>query len=397
MNRGKPDTGASVPRRPLLGQGTFGRVYAERDGNRFYAVKEYVDDRREGLSLHYIKELVALHTFRKSTHVVRIVDSSSKPILHVRMPEEQCSLDRLLRYHNKSTEQLEVWRCVLVDALQELHGRGVIHRDVKPANILLCRNDRLRLCDFGASIFVYRDDQVLEENVCTYPYAAPEMLAGKPYSESCDIWSVGVVIMDLYFRRVSYLPPDDGADRPMDVYDWIMRTHDDNMKELPLNQWRDMMAVDTSKRLPKTNWRFVSPPNAGGMACKAWTRCGISTPGRNNAINYMAYLAHRSRGAVTGLVLHVAISMLNSYICGEDAKRALHRANLCKFAHAAVSLANKFIGHEPLALSCASLRLYELRMLISLLSDTVRMFDLVDIRSLPQAIRRMIVETRTAQ
>lgn len=376
--------------RSLLGKGTFGCVYGECDSERCYAVKEYTDDFQGGLSVHYIKEIIALHSFRESERVVRIVDSNSSPRLHIRMLRECISLDRILRHHDKSIDELEAWRVMLVDALHELHHRGAIHRDIKPANILLCHDDRLRLCDFGASIFVYREDQMLETNVCTYPYAAPEVLEDGTYNESCDVWSVGVVIMDLYFRAVTYMPPDrDAVKSPLGVHRWIMCTHANNISKLPLPQWCDMMKMDSSDRRPKTSWQFVSPPKVGNLTSKPWRRCGVTELKRNSAFNYMAFMVHAEKRNVSGFVLHVAISMLHSFVQTKDAERALNHANLTRFAHAAVVLANKFIGHVPLAFRHAS-RIYELRVLFSLISNDTRIFDLVDIHHLPRGIRQII-------
>lgn len=88
----------------------------------------------------------------------------------------------------------------VASALNYLHERNVVHRDVKPENLLLVDKFSVKLCDFGLACHIlgplYR--------ICGTPtYCAPEVLRETGYSTRCDIWSLGVV---LYVMLVGYAP-----------------------------------------------------------------------------------------------------------------------------------------------------------------------------------------------
>ena len=85
----------------------------------------------------------------------------------------------------------------IVDALQYAHGRGVCHRDLKPANIIISREGVPFLVDFG--IAKRKGDRQLTEQgeiLGSVPYMAPEYIMGDDFSESCDVYSLGIVLYE---------------------------------------------------------------------------------------------------------------------------------------------------------------------------------------------------------
>lgn len=87
----------------------------------------------------------------------------------------------------------------LAEALQHCKEKGVIHRDIKPQNLLLTTEEEggeLKLADFNLSIQIDPDSvnfSILQTMCGTPNYVAPEILSQKPYDYKCDIWSLGVI------------------------------------------------------------------------------------------------------------------------------------------------------------------------------------------------------------
>ncbi|KAH8240735.1 hypothetical protein KR026_004478, partial [Drosophila bipectinata] len=97
----------------------------------------------------------------------------------------------------------------LVSAVEYIHGKGVVHRDIKCENLLLDENWNLKLIDFGFARKDTRtpDNQViLSKTFCgSYAYASPEILKGVAYDPfMSDIWACGVVCYAMVFGRLPY-------------------------------------------------------------------------------------------------------------------------------------------------------------------------------------------------
>jgi serine/threonine protein kinase len=89
---------------------------------------------------------------------------------------------------------------LLCDALQYMHEHGVIHRDLKPGNIMVCRNRTIRIMDFG----IARSDDSkritvagLQSTMGTPDYMAPEQVTNKQADERTDIYSLGAILYEM--------------------------------------------------------------------------------------------------------------------------------------------------------------------------------------------------------
>ena len=99
----------------------------------------------------------------------------------------------------------------IFDALIYCHKLGVVHRDIKPKNLLFTSPDThtaiIKLSDFGLARFLQADS--MSTTTCGTPgYVAPEILLEKPYNGSCDFWSMGVVLYILLSGEPPFFDED---------------------------------------------------------------------------------------------------------------------------------------------------------------------------------------------
>lgn len=90
----------------------------------------------------------------------------------------------------------------IANGMAYLHSRNVIHRDLKPSNILLTRDHRAQISDFGMS--VANSGQELTAETGTYRYMAPEVIRHESYSSNADVYSFGICLWQLITREVPF-------------------------------------------------------------------------------------------------------------------------------------------------------------------------------------------------
>jgi len=104
--------------------------------------------------------------------------------------------------------------------LRYAHGRSVVHRDIKPQNILLDKNKFVRITDFGiAKIFETSGPTMVGSTVGTPEYMSPEQAQGKKIDAQSDIYSLGIVMYEMLTRKPPFIGNNAMAVAHMQVHD----------------------------------------------------------------------------------------------------------------------------------------------------------------------------------
>ena len=124
------------------------------------------------------------------------------------------ALSSLLRGGRLTHERIITILRGAADALDYAHGKGVVHRDVKPQNILLDEAERVYLADFGIAKMVEGSGALTQTGMITGTpqYMAPEQATGQPVDQRVDIYALGVVAYEMLTGRVPF-----AADTPVAV------------------------------------------------------------------------------------------------------------------------------------------------------------------------------------
>ncbi len=187
----------------VLGEGSFGRVYRGRDLRlgRVVAVKVIKpwwaeDDAWVGRFQREARLLARV----SDPGVVRIYDfgeAEEGPYYVTELVEGESLADRLRRGPLPPEEARGVAE-QLCGALAAAHREGVLHCDVKPANVLLGEDGRVRVGDFGVARLAQGTSQAPAATVAGTPlYMSPEQARGLPTSAATDVYSAGVVLYEM--------------------------------------------------------------------------------------------------------------------------------------------------------------------------------------------------------
>ena len=92
------------------------------------------------------------------------------------------------------------------EGVHHCHMQNVVHKDLKPLNILISQGGQLKICDFGIARVIDNTKPINNTGTCTTTYAAPEMLQGKEYRYKVDIWSLGCILYELCALQKPFVP-----------------------------------------------------------------------------------------------------------------------------------------------------------------------------------------------
>ncbi|KAL9972819.1 hypothetical protein ACROYT_G019198 [Oculina patagonica] len=188
----------------LVGEGSYGMVMKcrHKESNQVVAIKKFIESEDDKMVRKIaLREIRMLKQLRHDNLVNLIeVFRRKKRLFLVFEFVDHTVLDELERYPNgldENTVRKVLWQ--VLRAIEFCHNHNIIHRDVKPENILVSKSGVVKLCDFGfARTLATGPGEVYTDYVATRWYRAPELLVGDTkYGRAVDVWAVGCLLAEM--------------------------------------------------------------------------------------------------------------------------------------------------------------------------------------------------------
>lgn len=210
------------------------------------------------------REIKILQNLCGGNNIVKLLDVTLEP--HSKTPslifERVNNVDFKILYPLLSDIDIRFYMFELLKALEFAHANGIMHRDVKPQNVMIDPKQRkLRLIDWGLAEF-YHPDQDYNVRVASRYYKGPELLVDmQDYDYSLDMWSLGCLFAGLIFRKDPFFHGQNNEDQLVKIA-YVLGTEPlfTYLRKygLPLDP---TLAVAVGKHQPKKWEKFVSSNN----------------------------------------------------------------------------------------------------------------------------------------
>ncbi|KAK8813094.1 hypothetical protein WA158_002686 [Blastocystis sp. Blastoise] len=190
-----------------LGEGSYGIVYRVRSldrvhyPNEYYAMKVIRDTRQ----IMCAQQEIALQLRINEEHIVQIVDAflytdtdHSQKLFIIMEYMDAGSLGALIDTDVFFTEEAIAYVCrEVLKGLLYMHKRYQIHRDIKSENILIDSDGNIKISDFGEATVLTTHTFKRSSIIGTPQWMAPEVIRGDKYDTKCDIWSLGITVIEM--------------------------------------------------------------------------------------------------------------------------------------------------------------------------------------------------------
>ncbi|MBX9694384.1 MAG: serine/threonine protein kinase, partial [Cyanobacteria bacterium] len=191
-----------------VGAGATAKVYKARQlaSGRIVAIKILKDSSPQAIVEGFEQEIVT-HSKLNHKNIVEFIERLTNPAGDVFLVMENIrgiSLQEIIRVHGPILKEDYIWKIVsqMCDALEHAHRRGIIHRDLKSANVILAKQDKqemvVKILDFGLAIREWVSQSISQGFTAGSPlFMSPEQCRGNELTPRSDLYSLGIIIYEM--------------------------------------------------------------------------------------------------------------------------------------------------------------------------------------------------------
>ncbi len=223
----------------------------------------------------------------------------------------------------------------IVKALSHAHSRGIIHRDIKPHNIMILKDGSVKVADFGIARLLSSQNTLTQEALGSVHYISPEQAKGAPVDARSDLYSVGVVMYEMLTSRLPFvgdsavsiaiqhisaiplMPREINPDVPVGLEEITMHAMEANPDNRYANAEEMLRDLEEFRKNPSVIFGYrelsaVQPKREGTPVPPPVRRePPIKTPGRKSAeMSKEDYRDGKKRSNRTGVLIGILIVIL---------------------------------------------------------------------------------------
>ena len=281
-----------------LGKGSYGNVYLCRDEiTKEHVTLKKIQVKNDPQARKNVQSEATLLRELRHPSIISLIDSffsDDGDFCLILEYADAKDLNYFIRNHQNIPEKkvLQIFTQIIL-GLQFIHEKGVLHRDIKAANVFLFKNGLVKLGDFGISRKM-GDGELASTMIGTPYFMCPELVQGKPYTFPADIWAAGCVLFEMLTHEHAFK----GSSRK-ELFTNITRY---NIGEFPTEYSQEL--VDLMK------WMLSMDPNKR-PTCNEILKTNIISTGLQSLKDKLIKLQHSS-SRKTNLKQQGSFASLNS-------------------------------------------------------------------------------------
>ncbi|MCI5614683.1 MAG: Stk1 family PASTA domain-containing Ser/Thr kinase [Clostridia bacterium] len=195
----------------IIGVGGTAVVYKAKCHrlNRYVAVKilkeEFASDQEFRRQFHEEAQAVAMLSHPNIVNIYDVSRSGNVDYIVMELIDGITLKEYLSRRGRLSPKEVTVFATQIARALEHAHDHNIIHRDIKPQNIMLLRDGTVKVADFGIAHFAARENTYSKgEAIGSVHYVSPEQARGSYVDNRTDLYSLGVVMYEMITGRLPF-------------------------------------------------------------------------------------------------------------------------------------------------------------------------------------------------